>query len=58
KSTPCLLIFKDLDTLIRDKLRSYLLNKVNSLKSNNSILIIASANNIEKLNPTIRKELS
>jgi SpoVK/Ycf46/Vps4 family AAA+-type ATPase len=37
---PCLLIFEDLDSLVTDKTRSYFLNEVDGLESNEGILMI------------------
>lgn len=39
---PCLLIFEDLDSLIVDEVRSYFLNEVDGLDSNDGILMIGS----------------
>ncbi|KAF2801343.1 uncharacterized protein BDZ99DRAFT_403597, partial [Mytilinidion resinicola] len=53
-----LLIFKDLDSLVQNKIRSYFLNKVNRLELNNRIFIIRSINYFNKLDPAIIKRLS
>jgi transitional endoplasmic reticulum ATPase len=55
---PCLLIFEDLDSLVTDKVRSYFLNEVDGLESNDGILIIGSTNHLEKLDPAISKRPS
>lgn len=41
---PCLLVFEDLDSLVRDEVRSYFLNEVDGLERNDGILIIGSTN--------------
>lgn len=41
---PCLLVFEDLDSLVREGIRSYFLNEVDGLERNDGILIIGSTN--------------
>jgi transitional endoplasmic reticulum ATPase len=55
---PCLLIFEDLDSLVTDKTRSYFLNEVDGLESNNGILMIGSTNHLDSLDPAISKRPS
>ncbi|KAK4163333.1 putative proteasome-activating nucleotidase [Cladorrhinum sp. PSN259] len=55
---PCLLIFEDLDSLVEDKLRSYFLNEVDGLESNEGILMIGSTNHLSRLDPAIAKRPS
>ena len=55
---PCLLVFEDLDSLVTDEVRSYFLNEVDGLESNNGILMIGSTNHLEKLDPAISKRPS
>lgn len=55
---PCLLIFEDLDSLVTDKTRSYFLNEVDGLESNDGILMIGSTNHLGKLDPAISKRPS
>lgn len=55
---PCLLIFEDLDSLVNDDIRSYFLNEVDGLESNNGILMIGSTNHLDKLDPAIAKRPS
>ncbi|KAF2206049.1 P-loop containing nucleoside triphosphate hydrolase protein [Delitschia confertaspora ATCC 74209] len=57
-SAPCLLIFKDLDSLIKDEVRSYFLNEVDGLESNDGILMIGSTNHLDRLDPAISKRPS
>jgi AAA+ superfamily predicted ATPase len=55
---PCLLIFEDLDSLITQETRSYFLNEVDGLESNDGIPMIGSINNLTKLDPSLSKRLS
>jgi transitional endoplasmic reticulum ATPase len=50
---PCYLIFEDLDTIINDEVRSYFLNEVDGLKSNDGIFMIGSTNHLDRLDPGI-----
>jgi len=52
---PCLLIFEDLDSIITQETRSYFLNEVDGLESNDGILMIGSINNLTKLDPSLSK---
>ena len=55
---PYLLIFEDLDSLIRDRVRSFFLNEVDGLEDNNGLLMIESTNYFDRLNPGISKRPS
>lgn len=55
---PCLLIFEDIDSLVTDQVRSYFLNEVDGLESNDGIIMIGSTNHLEKLDPGISKRPS
>lgn len=57
-SSPCLLIFEDLDSLVTDEIRSYFLNEVDGLESNDGILMIGSTNHLDRLDPAIAKRPS
>lgn len=48
---PCYLIFEDLDSLVTDGVRSYFLNEIDGLKSNDGIFIVGSTNHLERLDP-------
>lgn len=54
RTAPCLLIFEDLDSLITDSTRSYFLNEVDGLESNDGILMVGSTNHLDRLDPAIR----
>ncbi|KAL5424679.1 hypothetical protein PMIN04_003062 [Paraphaeosphaeria minitans] len=58
RCAPCLLIFEDLDSLVDDNIRSYFLNEVDGLESNDGILMIGSTNHLHKLDPAIAKRPS
>ncbi|KAH8723265.1 proteasome-activating nucleotidase [Phaeosphaeriaceae sp. PMI808] len=55
---PCLLIFEDLDSLVHSDIRSYFLNEVDGLESNDGILMIGSTNHLDQLDPAISKRPS
>jgi transitional endoplasmic reticulum ATPase len=55
---PCMLVFEDLDSLVKDKIRSYFLNEVDGLEDNNGILMIGSTNHLDRLDPGISKRPS
>lgn len=55
---PCLLIFEDLDSMVTPKTRSYFLNEVDGLESNEGILMIGSTNHLDHLDPAITKRPS
>jgi len=55
---PCLLIFEDIDSLVGDDVRSYFLNEVDGLESNDGILMVGSTNHLDKLDPAIAKRPS
>jgi len=44
EASPCFLVLEDLDSLVTDKLRSYFLNEVDGMHSNEGILILGSTN--------------
>jgi transitional endoplasmic reticulum ATPase len=50
---PCYLIFEDLDSMVTNQVRSYFLNEVDGLKSNDGIFIVGSTNHLELLDPGI-----
>lgn len=55
---PCYLIFEDLDTIITESVRSYFLNEVDGLKTNDGVFMIGSTNHLDKLDPGISKRPS
>ncbi|KAL7791986.1 P-loop containing nucleoside triphosphate hydrolase protein [Trichoderma ceciliae] len=55
---PCYLVFEDLDTIVTDEVRSYFLNEVDGLRSNDGIFMIGSTNHLDRLDPGISKRPS
>lgn len=53
RASPCLLIFEDLDSMIEPSNRSSFLNELDGFASNNGILVLATTNYPEKLDPAI-----
>lgn len=54
-STPCLLVFEDLDSLITDRVKSFFLNEVDGLESNEGLMMLGSTNYLERLDAGISK---
>jgi len=55
QSTPCLLVFEDLDSLITDRVKSFFLNEVDGLESNEGLMMLGSTNYLERLDAGISK---
>lgn len=53
KAAPCLLILEDLDSLLTDENRSFFLNELDGFATNSGIVILATTNHPEKLDPAI-----
>ncbi|KAL1622969.1 hypothetical protein SLS56_008507 [Neofusicoccum ribis] len=47
QAAPCLLLFEDVDSLVKEEVRSYFLNEIDGLENNDGILMIGSTNNRE-----------
>ena len=58
QEAPCYLVFEDLDSIVSDSIRSYFLNEVDGLKSNDGILMVGSTNHLDRLDPGISKRPS
>lgn len=56
--SPCLLVLEDLDSLVNDGNRSYFLNQVDGVESNDGILIIVTTNHMERLDIGLSKRPS
>lgn len=52
-TTPCLLVFEDLDSHIQDANRSFFLNELDGFAANEGILTLATSNYPERLDPAI-----
>ena len=57
-AAPCLLVFEDLDSLVKEKVRSFFLNEVDGIADNNGIMLIGSTNYLGKLEPSITQRPS
>jgi AAA+ superfamily predicted ATPase len=53
RSAPCLVVLEDLDALIEDENRAFLLNELDGFADNEGMVVIASTNHPEKLDPAI-----
>ncbi|EIW71865.1 hypothetical protein TREMEDRAFT_27248, partial [Tremella mesenterica DSM 1558] len=53
QQAPCLLIFEDVDSLITDNNRSFFLNEVDGLEDNDGLLMLATTNHFDKLDPAL-----
>ncbi len=51
RSAPCLVVLEDLDALIEDENRAFLLNELDGFANNEGVVVIASTNHPEKLDP-------
>jgi len=52
-TTPCLLVFEDLDSMLDDASRSVFLNELDGFETNAGIVVIATTNHPERLDPAI-----
>lgn len=50
---PCLVVLEDIDSLIKSKNRSVFLNELDGFASNTGVVVIATTNHPEKLDPSI-----
>ena len=55
---PCFLVFEDLDSIITDAVRSYFMNEVDGLESNDGVLMLGSTNHLDRLDPGLAKRPS
>lgn len=56
--TPCLLVLEDIDTIVTPVTRSYFFNEVDGLENNDGILMIATTNHLDLLDPGLSKRPS
>jgi AAA+ superfamily predicted ATPase len=52
-TSPCLLVLEDLDSMIDEKSRSFFLNELDGFAANTGIVVVATTNHPEKLDPAI-----
>lgn len=50
---PCVLIFEDLDALVNDENRSFFLNQLDGFEKNVGMLVVATTNHPERIDPAI-----
>ena len=53
KTTPCMLVMEDLDSLIDDSNRAFFLNELDGFAANVGIITLATTNHPERLDPSI-----
>lgn len=53
QTTPCLLVLEDLDSLINDQNRSFFLNELDGFATNTGIVLLATTNHPERLDPAL-----
>jgi len=53
QTTPCILVLEDLDSLINDKNRSFFLNELDGFAANTGVVVLATTNHPERLDPAI-----
>jgi hypothetical protein len=53
ETAPCILVMEDLDSLITEHNRSFFLNELDGFAANEGVVVIASTNHPEKLDPAI-----
>lgn len=58
RMTPCLLVLEDIETIVTSSTRSYFFNEVDGLENNDGILMVASTNYLERLDPGLTKRPS
>lgn len=49
--SPCLLVLEDIDTIVTSQTRSYFFNEVDGLENNDGIMMVASTNHMDRLDP-------
>jgi hypothetical protein len=53
QTTPCILVMEDLDSLINDRNRSFFLNELDGFAANTGIVVLATTNHPERLDPAL-----
>jgi hypothetical protein len=53
RNQPCLVVFEDIDSLITDKNRSVFLNELDGFAANTGVVVLATTNHPERLDPSI-----
>jgi transitional endoplasmic reticulum ATPase len=58
RMSPCLLVLEDIETIVTPSTRSYFFNEVDGLENNDGILMVASTNYLDRLDPGLTKRPS
>jgi transitional endoplasmic reticulum ATPase len=58
RMSPCLLVLEDIETIVTSQTRSYFFNEVDGLENNDGILMVASTNYLNRLDPGLTKRPS
>ena len=58
RMAPCVLVLEDLDSLINNNNRSFFLNQLDGLESNDGLLVIGTTNHLENIDPALRNRPS
>ena len=53
RMAPCVVVLEDLDAMIHDQNRSFFLNELDGFQPNNGVVVLATTNHAEKLDPAI-----
>jgi len=53
QTTPCILILEDLDSLLTDRNRSFFLNELDGFAANTGVVVLATTNHPDRLDPAI-----
>lgn len=48
---PCVIVLEDIDSLINDGNRSFFLNQLDGIEDNDGLLILATTNHFDRLDP-------
>lgn len=51
--SPCVLVLEDIDSMIHNENRSFFLNELDGFQSNNGMVVLATTNHPERLDPSI-----
>jgi AAA+ superfamily predicted ATPase len=54
QNAPCVLVFEDLDSMVTEENRSFFLNELDGFSANTGVVVLATTNYPEKLDPAIR----
>jgi len=52
-TTPCIVVLEDLDSMIDDKSRAFFLNELDGFETNTGVVVLATTNHPERLDPAI-----